>query len=91
MVSKFFNPAKSDSSLLLIKYYAKTGIEKELKKLNKQIEKASEKLRLAYNNNASRRRILSMRLNLDAKCERRDALERALEVLETRTDIFKAQ
>lgn len=89
MMTKFFNPVKSDSSLLLIKYYARTGIEKELKKLDKQIIKTSEKLRLAYDNNASRKRITSIRLNLDAKCERRDALERALEALE-RTDIFKA-
>ena len=53
MMTKFFNPVKSDSSLLLIKYYARTGIEKEVKRLNKQIEKTSQKLREAYDNNAS--------------------------------------
>lgn len=40
-MSKFFNPVKCDNSFLLIKYYARVGIEKELKKLNREIERTS--------------------------------------------------
>lgn len=89
VIGGFWQPVKHDNSLLLIKVYAKKGIEKELEKLNKQIEKTSHKLREAYDNNASRKRITSIRLNLESKCEQRDALEKALETLEKRTDIFK--
>ena len=88
-ISGFWKPVKHDNSFLLIKFYAKKGIEKELNKLNKQIEKTSQKLRETYDNNASRKRIASIRISLEAKCERRDELEKALETLETRKDIFK--
>ena len=67
---------------ILIKYHAKIGLEKELKKTNKRINELTEKLGILIDSNATQNRKVNTRIILKAECEERDRIQEALEELE---------
>jgi len=71
---------KKESQQLII-HYAEAGLNKELNRLNKKIKRLSDSLRTAHDNNATTRRMATMRTNLSIECEQRDRIEKALEAI----------
>ena len=78
-----WNPSRNKriEALSLIKYHAKQGIIKELRKLNKRIKTKSDNL-LKSEFSLSMKRRSAMRTELSLLCEERDRFELALNIIE---------
>lgn len=71
---------KDKEAAMLIKYYAEQGMQKEVDKLNKKIQKRSDALFEATGTKTTKR-CANMRMELSGLCEERDRLDHALEML----------
>lgn len=74
---------KEKEAKSLIKAHARKGLEKELDKLERNINKVSDKLLQATDSNSTVKRRSNMRTNLSLLCEEQDRIKLALELLES--------
>ena len=78
-----WNPSRNKriEALSLVKYHAKQGIIKELRRINKRIKTKSDNL-IKSEFSLSMKRRSAMRTELALLCEERDRLETALNIVE---------
>ncbi|GMQ56763.1 hypothetical protein AN1V17_11570 [Vallitalea sediminicola] len=82
-MSTFFNPVKltDEQEYKFILAWTKSNIEKEIIKVKKLVEKASEKARNMDINNSTKKQRVNARLRLESVCEERDRWERRLDIV----------